>query len=137
MNRFLLSIAVEDAAVDALGAKECAVMALEAAGMAGARVLRVEVQEPEQLAMEGVAPDRSTQPKPPAPRRTAPPRGTQSTGRPTRPKSRPLASCYTCAHYRPSHGQDERGTLYWGLCANSGKPVYRLIDQCEAWRVMR
>ena len=127
MSSLLLTIAVEDAAVDAQGAKECAAMALE--GLGRARVLRVEEQEPEQLGIGGVAP--------PAPRRTAPPQGRQPSPRPTRPKSRPLASCYTCTHYRPSHGQDERGTLYWGLCANSGKPVYRLIDQCEAWRVMR
>ena len=61
MSRLLMSIAVEDAALDALGAKEAVAMALERLGRV--TVMRVTVQEPEQL---GFVPDPGTGRKEPA-----------------------------------------------------------------------
>lgn len=128
MSRLVLSIAVDNAPTGkALGIKEAIAMDLEKYG--DVTVLQVETQEPEQLSFNS--------PPPPSPRRTAPPPSGPSPARPSRPRPRPLASCYTCAHYRPGQGRDERGVPFWGACAHSGRLVYRLIDQCEAWRVMR
>lgn len=98
------------------------------------KVLRIEVQEPEQLSFGGVAPSRPTRT---APEPVAQPQAGQAPARPSRPRPQPLASCYTCGHYRPGQGTDERGTLYWGWCANSGRPVYRLVDLCGAWKAVR
>lgn len=127
MSRLVLSIAVDNAPTGkALGIKEAIAMDLEKYG--DVTVLQVETQEPEQLRFNS---------PPPARRRTAPPPSGPSPARPSRPRPRPLASCYTCAHYRPGQGRDPRGTPFWGTCAHSGGLVYRLIDQCGAWRVMR
>lgn len=127
MSRLVLSIAVDNAPTGkTLGIKEAIAMDLEKYG--DVTVLQVETQEPEQLRFSG---------PPPAPRRTAPPPSGPSPARPSRPRPRPLASCYTCTHYRPGQGRDPRGTPFWGTCAHSGGLVYRLIDQCGAWRVMR
>ena len=133
MSRLLLTLAVDNAPDGkAIGVKEAIAMDLEKYG--DVKVLRVEVQEPEQMSFGGVAPSR---PPRPASKQASPPQAGQAPARPSRPRAQPLASCYTCDHYRTGQGTDERGTLYWGWCANSGRPVYRLIDQCEAWRVMR
>lgn len=133
MSRLLLTLAVDNAPDGkAIGVKEAIAMDLEKYG--DVKVLRVELQEPEQMSFGGVAPSRPprTASEPPAQ-----PQAAQAPARPRRSGSCSLASCYTCDHYRPGQGKDERGTLYWGRCANSGRPVYRLIDQCDAWRVMR
>lgn len=133
MSRLLLTLAVDNAPDGkAIGVKEAIAMDLEKYG--DVKVLRVELQEPEQMSFGGVAPSRPprTASEPPAQ-----PQAAQAPARPRRSGSCSLASCYTCDHYRPGQGKDERGTLYWGRCGNSGRPVYRLIDQCDAWREMR
>lgn len=133
MSRLLLTLAVDNAPDGkAIGVKEALAMDLEKYG--DVKVLRVETQEPEQMSFGGAAP--------PRPNRTAPepaalPQAGQAPARPRRSGSCPMACCHTCAHYRAGQGRDERGTLYWGLCANSGGPVYRLADQCKAWKAAR
>lgn len=133
MSRLLLTLAVDNAPDGkAIGVKEAIAMDLEKYG--DVKVLRVEAQEPEQMRFSGVAP--------PRPNRTAsepatPLQAGQAPARPRRPGSCPLACCHTCAHYRAGQGKDERGTLYWGWCANSGRTVYRLVDRCGAWKEVR
>lgn len=133
MSRLLLTLAVDNAPDGkAIGVKEAIAMDLEKYG--DVKVLRVEAQEPEQLGISGAAP--------PRPNRTASepaalPKAGQAPAHPRRFGSCPMACCHTCAHYRAGQGRDERGTLYWGLCANSGRPVYRLADQCRAWKAAR
>ena len=50
MSCVLATIAIEDAVVDPLGAKEALVMAVEHLG--NVQVLRVDVREPEQMSMK-------------------------------------------------------------------------------------
>ena len=133
MSRLLLTLAVDNAPDGkAIGVKEAIAMDLEKYG--DVKVLRVEAQEPEQLSFGGAAPSRP-------PRTVSEPAAQSQAGqapaRPRRPGSCPLACCHTCAHYRAGQGKDERGTLYWGWCANSGRPVYRLVDRCGAWKKAR
>lgn len=133
MSSLLLTLAVDNAADGkAIGVKEAIAMDLEKYG--DVKVLRVEAQEPEQLSFSGAAPPPPARATPSTP---AQPQAGQAPARPRRSGSCPLACCHTCAHYRSGQGTDERGTLYWGLCANSGRPVYRLVDQCGAWRAAR
>lgn len=54
MSRVVATIAVDDMGVDPLGVKEALVMAVEPLG--GVQVLWVDIQEPEQLGLNGVAP---------------------------------------------------------------------------------
>lgn len=134
MSQVLLTMAVANAPTwNIIGIKEAIIMDLEQK-YGDVKLLRIEVQEPEQLSFGSIAPSR---PARPAYEPAVQPQAGQASTRPSRPKSQPLASCYTCDHYRPGQGWDERGTLYWGRCGNSGRPVYRLIDQCDAWREMR
>lgn len=133
MSRLLLTLAVDNAPDGkAIGVKEAIAMDLEKYG--DVKVLRVETQEPEQMSFGGAAPSRP-------PRNASEPaallQAGQAPARPRRSGSCPMACCHTCAHYRAGQGRDERGTLYWGLCANSGRPVYRLADQCRAWKAAR
>lgn len=133
MSRLLLTLAVDNAPDGkAIGVKEAIAMDLEKYG--DVKVLRVEAQEPEQMSFGSVAPSR---PARPASDPVAQPQAGQAPARPSRSGSCSMACCHTCAHYRAGQGRDERGTLYWGRCGNSGRPVYRLIDQCDAWREMR
>lgn len=128
MSQVLLTMALVNAG-DILGIKEAIVMDLEKYG--DVKVLRVETQESEQMSFGGVVPSR---PPRTASELAAPPQSGQAPARPRRPGSCPMACCQTCAHYRAGQGTDERGTLYWGLCASSGRPVYRLVAQCRAWQ---
>lgn len=134
MSRLLLTFAVDNApAGQAIGIKEALAMDIEEK-YGDVKVLRVETQEPEQLSFGGVAPSR---PPRTASEPAAPPQSGQAFALPSRSGPCPLACCHTCAHYRAGQGTDERGTLYWGLCANSGRPVYRLADRCGAWQAER
>lgn len=134
MSQVLLNLAVDNAPIgNIIGIKEAIVMDLEEK-YGDVKVLRVEVQEPEQLGISGAAPSR---PNRTASGPAAPPQAGQAPARPRRSGSCPMVCCHTCAHYRAGQGRDERGTLYWGLCANSGRPVYRLADQCRAWKAAR
>lgn len=131
MSSLFLTLAVDNAATgNAIGVKEAIAMDLEKYG--DVTVLRVEAREPEQLRLGGGSPSRRNRPLP-----SAPPQAGQAPVRPGRSGACPLACCHTCAHYRPGQGTDGRGTLYWGLCASSGDPVYRLVDRCGAWRAGR
>lgn len=134
MSRLLLTFAVDNApAGQAIGIKEALAMDIEEK-YGDVKVLRVETQEPEQLSFGGAAPSR---PPRTASEPAAPPQSGQTPARPRRPGSCPMACCQTCAHYRAGQGTDERGTLYWGRCGSSGRPVYRLADQCGAWQEER
>lgn len=133
MSRLLLTLAVDNAPDGkAIGVKEAIAMDLEKYG--DVKVLRVEAQEPEQLSFGSVAPSR---PARPASEPAAQPQAGQAPARPSRSGSCSMACCHTCAHYRAGQGRDERGTLYWGRCGNSGRPVYRLADRCGAWKTTR
>lgn len=134
MSRLLLTFAVDNApAGQAIGIKEALAMDLEEK-YRDVKELRVETQEPEQMSFGGAAPSR---PPRTASEPAAPPSAGQTPANSRRSGSCPLDCCHTCAHYRAGQGTDERGTLYWGLCANSGRPVYRLVDQCRAWQAER
>lgn len=135
MSRLILTIAVEDAAVGPQGAKEAVSMALEPLG--GVQVLSVNVQEPEQLALNGAAPARPAVParraEKAAPRgqaRTAPPSGHP---KPYIPKEMPC--CLSCASFRPAwKGYGEPGQLHYGKCQDTNKPVHSLSARCGAWK---
>lgn len=134
MSQVLLTMALANAPTwNIIGIKEAIIMDLEQK-YGDVKLLRIELQEPEQMSFGGVAPSRPprTASEPPAQ-----PQAGQAPAHPSRSGSRSMACCHTCAHYRAGQGWDERGTLYWGRCGNSGRPVYRLIDQCDAWREMR
>ena len=62
MSRVVAAIAVDDMGVDSLGVKEALSMAVEPLGRV--QVLWVEIQEPEQLGLEGVAPPPPAHPAP-------------------------------------------------------------------------
>lgn len=134
MGQVLLTMAVANAPIwNIIGIKEAIMMDLEQK-YGDVKLLRIEVQEPEQLSFGGVAPSR---PARPVSEPDAQPQAGQAPARPSRSGSCSMACCYTCDHYRPGQGTDERGTLYWGRCGNSGRPVYRLVDRCGAWRTVR
>lgn len=134
MSQVLLTMAVVNAPIwNIIGIKEAIIMDLEQK-YGDVKLLRIEVQEPEQMSLSGVAPSSPTRP---ASKPAAQPQAGQAPARPRRPGSCPMACCHNCAHYRAGQGKDERGTLYWGWCANSGRPVYRLADRCGAWNTTR
>ena len=126
MSSVVMAIAVDDMAAGPLGVKEAAVMALEPLG--GVRVLWIEDHEPEQLGLAGLAP---AQPPAPAGGQALPGRVPAQQKR-RRPVA--MASCLSCGCFWESHGQDERGKLYWGICRNTSKPVYELSARCAAWK---
>lgn len=131
MSDLLMSISVKDADIDPLGVKETIAMALEHLGMV--RVLRVEVQEPEQLGLNGMAPARPAASPMPPPGGQAPAAG--ASAQPGRRASRPIgwAACENCVNYQKEYSRDERGTPYWGRCRETGRLVYELKGQCRAW----
>lgn len=129
MSLTLMTFAVEDAAVDPLGAKEAVAMAVEHLGWV--RVLAVEVREDEQLALDGTTPARAV--ALPGCRGDSGGQDQDSKGRwPAHGPSRRLIVCANCAHYRQDPGWDDAGQAFYGRCAKNGKPVYRLFDQCGA-----
>lgn len=128
MSSAIVTIEIEDLGVDAQGVKEAAVMALERLG--GARVLHVDVREPEQLGMDGAAAHPSAPPRRPssgASREAPKPRQ-------GRPGLGGVPCCMNCGHYHMGAGNGENGQLYWGVCREAGRPVYKLLDRCGAWR---
>lgn len=124
-----MTFAVESAEVDPLGAKEAAAMAVESLG--GVRVLSVEVLEDEQLELGGMTPvcaavlhDRC---------RDGGGQDQDGRGRqPAHSQPKRLTACANCAHYRQGPGWDNAGQAFYGRCAKSGNPVYKLFDQCGA-----
>lgn len=127
MTRVLMYVAVDGVTTDLLGVKEAASMLLEPLGVV--HVLQVDVQEPEQMRMDGVAPARQTA----APAGQAPPPPSMSV--PPQKKGRqPMACCLNCYHYQQRSSRDETGKLYWGKCLRTGKPVYDLRELCAGWK---
>lgn len=138
MSCVLVTFAIENAAVDPLGAKEALVMAVEHLG--DVQVLRVDAREPEQLSIGGKAPEQGTAPAA-SPHRPAPvPSGRQANAAPSRLESRGLrpsrvnmACCLNCEFYRKESGLDEAGKFRWGVCRLTGRSVRELRDQCGSW----
>ena len=110
MNCILVTVAIEDAALDPMGAKEAVAMALEPLG--GVQVLQVDIQEPEQMSLAGTVPGT---------------RGSDASG------SCGMDYCVRCAHYQKQRGQDESGRAYWGVCKLTDNPVYRMSGHCKDW----
>lgn len=125
MSRLLLAVAIEDAAVGPLGAKEAVAMALEPLG--GVQVLRVKAEEDEQLQMAGGTFD-PPRPKPATPAR----RGQAPAGGSSQPPA-PMKNCFSCGCYRSGRGRDYSGISYWGTCGRTGEPVYDLKIRCAGW----
>lgn len=151
MSRVVATIAVDDMGVDPLGVKEALVMAVEPLG--GVQVLWMDIQEPEQLGLNGVAPPPPARPAPkPAKQQTrtqggqapsrgkpAPPQGGQAPADGSGGRRAPasMTACFTCARYSKSYGKDANGIFYWGTCANTGKFIYSLRDSCGVWKGKR
>lgn len=139
MSCVLATIAIEDAVVDPLGAKEAVVMAVEHLG-SNVRVLWVNVQEPEQMALGGVASEQRTVPAA-SPRRPAPvPSGGQARAANPRPESRRprpgkgnMICCKNCEFFRYEPGLDEAGKFRWGICGRTGSAVRELREECGSW----
>lgn len=127
-----VSMRMDGPVIDPLGAKEALVMAVEPLGIV--REVRVEVHEPEQLVMDGAAPARPAAP-PTAPRGGQAP-SDHRTGRKKPYAPRQLEACANCAQYRALPGWDNAGQGFFGKCAATGKPVYKLLggEGCRAWR---
>lgn len=139
MRCVLATFAIEDAAVDPLGAKEALVMAVEHLG--NVRVLRVDVQEPEQIALGGVASEQRAAPAA-SPRRPAPvpSAGGQARAANPRPESRRprpgrgnMICCKNCEFFRYEPGLDEAGKFRWGICRRTGRAVRELKEECGSW----
>lgn len=129
MTRVLMYVAVDGVTADLLGIKEAASMLLEPLGVV--HVLQVDVQGPEQMRMDGVAPAQQTA----APAGQALP---PSMSVPPQKKGRqPMACCLNCYHYQQGSSRDEAGKLYWGKCLCTGEPVYCLREQCAGWKEQR
>ena len=138
MSCVLATIAIEDAVVDPLGAKEALVMAVEHLG--NVRVLRVDVREPEQMALGGVASEQRTAPAA-SPRRPARvPSGGQARAADPRPESRRprpgrgnMICCKNCEFFRYEPGRDGAGEFQWGICRRTGSAVRELKEECGSW----
>lgn len=139
MSCVLATIAIEDAVVDPLGAKEALVMAVEHLG--NVRVLRVDVREPEQMALGGAAPEQriapAASPRRPAP---APSAGGQARAANPRPESRRprpgkgnMICRKNCEFFRYEPGPDEAGEFRWGICRRTGRAVRELREECGSW----
>lgn len=134
----LITLAVESAAADALGAKEAIVMAVEPLG--GVQVLSVEARWDEQLELDGVPQGSRNRPPasvdcgpPAAPGGRAAANGPSAAQRRRSPCRTGMACCMTCDFYRQEPGKDERGKVRWGTCGQTGGSVYRLIDRCGSY----
>lgn len=130
MSGALLTIAVDDLAVELLGVKEAAVMALEHLG--GVRVLAVEVREDEQLGLAGMHPARPAAP-PSCPRRDDGQAQSSVAGHTKRSVPKRATGCFNCAHYQKDPGWDDARQGFYGRCAKSGRRVYKLFDLCGKW----
>ena len=131
MSRALITLAVEDAAEDPMGAKETVAMALEHLG--GVRVLRVEVQTPEQQRIDGVIPSRRTAPPPAIENRGGGQARSCAAKDLTQCTSTRIMACCNCALYRQDPGWDGGKIAFYGRCLKNGRAVYRLFDLCRAW----
>ena len=135
MSYMRVMLGVEDADVGPQGAKEAVAMAVEPLG--AVRVLWVEVNEPEQLGLDGTALPRPAHPSGNQ-ARSAPSGGQAQTGRrigrprPYAPEQ--IEACFNCAQYRKLPGWDDAKQGFYGRCAATGKPVYTLGGRCGAWR---
>lgn len=130
MSCLLMTFAVEHAEVDPLGAKEAVAMAVEHLG--GVRALSVEVQEDEQLRLNEVAPAHAA--ASPSGHRDG--GGQTQNGRDGRSGPNPpkrVTACANCANYQQDPGWDDAGQGFYGRCAKSGRPVYKLFDLCGGW----
>lgn len=126
MSRVLLAVAIDDCGLGPLAAKEAAVMRLEPLG--GVQVLRIKVEEPEQMRMAGGTFD--TQKPKPAPAI----RSGQAKARSLPQPPAPMKYCFSCGCFRSGPGQDYSGNSGWGTCGRTGKPVYDLMkSRCAGW----
>lgn len=141
MSRVLLAVAIDDWNLGPLAAKEAAVMALEHLGWA--RVIRVEIEDDEQLSVLGEAKRPPRAVSAPAPPPASAPASAPAPPRPAdKPKpqarrqpkpSQPMECCFNCARYCSGPGREASGRSYWGTCGPIGAPVYDLKDRCSAW----
>lgn len=128
MSLTLISLAVENATMDPLGAKEAVAMAVEHLGWV--RVLSVEAREDEQLTLDGTTKARAA-----ALSDHHGDGGGQDQngrGRSAHGPSRRLIACANCAYYRQGPSWDNAGQAFYGRCAKSGEPVYKLSERCGA-----
>lgn len=125
MSRVLLAVAIDDCGLGPLAAKEAAVMRLEPLGRV--QVLRVKVEEPEQMRMASGTFD------PPKPKPAPAIRSGQAKARSLSQPPAPMKCCFSCGCYRSGQGRDYSGNSYWGTCGRIGKPVYDLKNCCAGW----
>lgn len=133
MSDLLLFIAVKGAAPGkAIGIKEAIAMDVEKYG--DVQVLRVDILEPEQMALDGVVPEQRTAPAPVPPGGRAQPASSEPEPcGPRRPRQVSMACCLNCECYRQEAGVDEGGKFRWGVCRLTGRAVRNLKDQCGSW----
>lgn len=133
MSYVVATIAVDALGVEPLGVKEALVMVVETLGPV--QVLQIDVQEPEQLGLDGVAPAKPARRQAAPQGKPAPPQSRQAPARTGSGHPVPLIGriCDSCGKFRESHGQDKDGNFYWGTCARTGKIVYELKERCRAW----
>lgn len=140
MSDMLLTIAVTGATPGkAIGIKEALAMDVEKYG--DVRVLRVEVLEPEQMALGDAVPEQRTAPSASHRHPAQVPPGGQAQATHPRPEShRPqrslpgnMSCCLNCEFYRQESGMDENGKFRWGMCRRTGQAVRELKDRCGAW----
>lgn len=97
------------------------------------RVLSVEVREPDQMTIPGVAPRERVKPhKPAAPDRPASPADKPAEAQSHKGRAT-FTPCLHCAHYQQQPWQDEHGVFVWGKCKRTGEPIYSLRKGCRAW----
>lgn len=134
----LMTFAIDDPAIEPLGAKEAVTMAVEHLGFV--RVLHVDTREPEQLTLDGAAPEGELPPavslRRPAP---VPPGGQARTANPRPESRRPrpgrgnMICCKNCEFFRYEPGRDEAGGFRWGICRRTGRAVRELKEECGSW----